>query len=68
MFSHEPLYMDAQLLDDQLEIIYKRSVGTQDVAWKTFRKRWMIETVDERESRKSKQHNMMMIYNILFQV
>ena len=35
------------MYDDQLKLF--RSVRTEDVAWKTCRKRGMIETDDERE-------------------
>ena len=31
--------MGEQVLDNQLELIYSISVQTQDVAWKTYRKR-----------------------------
>ena len=45
--------MNAQVLDDQQEPIYRSSVLTQDVAWKTCRTRWMIETYGERGLGKS---------------
>ena len=41
------------------EIIYNNSQWTQDVAWKTFRKRWMIEMDGEREENPCEQHDMM---------
>ena len=53
MFSYGLLHADVQELDDQLEPIYNSSVWTQDVAWKTCRKRWTTETNGERESGKS---------------
>ena len=37
--------MDEQRQDDQLIPIYYNSVPIQDVALKTYRKRWTIETV-----------------------
>ena len=36
--------MDEQRRDDQLEPIYNSSVPIQDVALKTYREQWMIET------------------------
>ena len=42
--------MDAQRQDDQLEPIYNNSVLIQDVALKSFRELWTIETVGERGS------------------
>ena len=52
-FSYGPLHTDAQVLYDLLEPIYNSSVRTQDIAWKTRRKRWMTETDDEKELGKS---------------
>ena len=46
---YEPLRMDMPVLADQQELTYNRSVQTQDVVWKTCRKRWMTGTV-KRES------------------
>ena len=40
--------MDEQKQEDQLEPIYNSFVKIQDVALKTFRERWSIETGDER--------------------
>ena len=40
--------MDEQRQDGQLEPIYNSSVAIQDVTLKTSRKRWTIETDDER--------------------
>ena len=48
MYSSGPLYMDEQRLGDQLEPIYNSSVPIQDIAWKTSRERWTIETGGER--------------------
>ena len=45
--------MDEQRLNDQLEPIYNSSVPIQDVAWKTSRERWTIETVGETGSGES---------------
>ena len=45
--------MDEQRLDDQLEPICSSSVPIQDVAWKTSRERWTIETGSERGSGRS---------------
>ena len=65
MYSCGPLYMDKQRLDDQLEPIYNSSVLIQDVAWKTSRKQWTIETSGKRGSGKSMQRDMMiMMINI----
>ena len=50
MYSRGPLHMDEQSLDDQPEPIYNSIVPIQDVAWKTCRERWTIETGSERES------------------
>ena len=49
MYTCGPLLMDEQRLD-QLEPLYNCSVPTQDVAWRTWQERWMIETSGERES------------------
>ena len=40
----DPPHTDVQMKENQLESIHNTSVRTQDVAWKTTRKRWMIET------------------------
>ena len=45
--------MDEQRQDDQLEPIYNSSVPIQDVALKTPREQWTIETVGEKRSGKS---------------
>ena len=45
--------MDEQRLDDQPEPINNSSVPIQDVAWKTCRERWTIETGGEKGSGKS---------------
>ena len=42
--------MDEQKKDDQVEPLYNSSVPIQNVAWKTRRERWTIETGGERES------------------
>ena len=39
----------------RLKLIYAGSIETEDVAWKTCWKRWMIETDSERELGKSVQ-------------
>ena len=52
-FSDGPLHTDAQVWEDRLELIYCSSVRMQDVAWKTCRRRWMIEIDGERRSGKS---------------
>ncbi len=44
--------MDEQRQDDQLEPIHNRSVLIQDIALKTYRKRWTIETGGKRGSRR----------------
>ena len=38
--------MDDQRQDDQLELIYNRSVPIQDIALKTSREQWTTETGD----------------------
>ena len=53
------LHTDDKLVGEQLELIYNSSVRTQDVAWKTCRKRSTIETNGERGSGESV-HDMMM--------
>ena len=45
--------MDEQRQDDHLEPIYNSSVPIQDVALKTYREQWMIETGGERGSARS---------------
>ena len=47
MYSCGTLHIDEQRLDDQLEPIYY-SVPIQDIAWKTTREWWSIETGGER--------------------
>ena len=55
----DPLHTDAQVLDDQLEHIYNRSVRTQDVVWKTSWGRWRIKTdgKSERESEREREND-----------
>ena len=48
-----PLHMDEQRQDNQLEPIYYSSVPIQDIALKTSRERWTIETGGERWSGRS---------------
>ena len=43
-------HMDEQRRDNQLESIYNSSVAILDIALKTYRERWMIETGGERGS------------------
>ena len=45
--------MDEQRQDDQLEPIYNSSVPIQEVAFKTYRERWTIETGGKRGSGRS---------------
>ena len=45
--------MDEQRLDDQLQPIYNSSVPIQNVAWKTYREQWTIETDGEKGSGRS---------------
>ena len=47
--------MDAQVLADQQELIYKSSVRRQEVVWKPCGKRQMKETKEKRELGKSVQ-------------
>ena len=42
-YSRGPLHMNEQRQDDRLEPIYNSSVPIQDVALKTYQKRWTIE-------------------------
>ena len=51
--THHQLHMDEQRQDDQLEPIYSSSVPIRDVARKTSRKRWTIETGGEKGSGRS---------------
>ena len=53
MYSREPLHMDEQRQDDQLEPINNSYVLIQDVAWKTYRERLMIGMGGERVSGES---------------
>ena len=53
IYSCGPLHMDEKRLYDQLESIYNRPLPVQDVARKTFRERWTIETGGERGSMRS---------------
>ena len=52
-YSCRPLHIDNQRQDDQLEPIYNTSVPIQDVALKTYRKLWILETCSERGSGRS---------------
>ena len=45
--------MDEQRWDDQLGTIFNSSVPIQNVALKTYRERWMMETDGKRWSEKS---------------
>ena len=45
--------MDEQMQDNQLKPMYNSSVPIQDVALKTYRERWTIETAGERGSERS---------------
>ena len=49
-YSCRPFHMDEQRQDGQLETTYNSSVPIQDVALKTYRKRWRIEKGGERGS------------------
>ena len=54
MYSSGPLHTYEQRVDDQLQIINNNNyVPIQDVAWKTCRERWTIETNGKRGSGKS---------------
>ena len=50
MYSGEPIHMDEQRQDDQLEPTYSSSLPIRDVSLKTFRKQWTIGRVGERGS------------------
>ena len=54
-FSYGHLHTDEKVLDNQLDIIFNCSVRTQDVAWKTYRKRWTIEMDGEREKERERE-------------
>ena len=45
--------MDEKRQDNQLEPIYNSYMPIQDIAWKTYRERWMIETGGERGAERS---------------
>ena len=51
--SCEPLHMNEQKQDNQLEPIYNSSVPIQDIALKTSREQWMIVMGGERGSGRS---------------
>ena len=53
MFFYGRQHMDVPVLADQQELIYVSSVQTQDVIWKTYQERWMIETNSKWELGKS---------------
>ena len=53
MYSCGPLDTDEQILNDQLDAIYNNAVPILDIARKTCRKRWSIETIGEWESGRS---------------
>ena len=53
IYSCGLLHMDEQRQDDQLESIYNSSVPIQNIALKTDRERWTIETGGERGSGRS---------------
>ena len=53
MYSCGPFHTDEQRQDDQLEAIYNNYVPIQDIALKTSRKQWTIETGGERGSGRS---------------
>ena len=50
MYSCEPLHMNEQRQDDQLEPTYSSSVPIRNVAQKICRKQWKIGRVGERWS------------------
>ena len=52
-FSDGPPHMDVQVLDDQLilEPIYNSSVRINNIVKKTFWKRWMLETNNEKSGK-----------------
>ena len=50
MFSYGPSHMAEQKQDDQLEPTHTSSLRIQDVALKTYQKRWVIGTSGERGS------------------
>ena len=52
-YSCGPLHTNEQRQNDQLEPIYNSSVLIQDIALKTSRKQWTIETGGERVSGRS---------------
>ena len=64
----EPLHMDEQRQDDQLEPIYNSSVSIQDIVRLTPRERWMIKTGGERGSERSVLTAWMVIIYIILLV
>ena len=52
-YSSGPLHMDKQRQNDQLKPIYNSSVPIKNIALKTSRERWTIETSGERGSGRS---------------
>ena len=53
IYSCEPLHIDKQRQDNQLEPIYNSSVPIQHIAFRTSRAQWKIKTDGERGSRRS---------------
>ena len=53
MYYCGPLLPDEQWLGDQIEPIFNSFVPIQDVAWKTCREQWTIETSGKKKSGKS---------------
>ena len=53
IYSGGPPHTDEHSLDNQLELIKSSSVPIQDVAWKTCREHWTIETGGKRGSGRS---------------
>ena len=55
--SNGRLDTEEQVLDDLQELLYNSSVRTQDLVYKTCRKRWMIETNGERERERERERD-----------
>ena len=53
IYSSVPLHINEQRLDDQLAYIYYSSVPIRDIACKTSREQWTIETGGKRGSERS---------------
>ena len=70
-FFYGTLHTNVPVLVDQQELIYIRSVQTQNVVWKTCQEQWKIETDGERERERERDPwclRNLMIKNIFYQI